>query len=248
MCTCSLTTFTSAAEGWRGNINCVIKLFGSSDITDPDPEESSIFAFNFISGFLCLVIPTIFLLLLIYSISKDFKKDLFDKSIVRKVLITVIVAYIAFCILIGLAQLGLSIYVATLIYPIYQTYLNAPPPVNMTMPATEPGTIAPGVIKFSCDSIVYLSAFISLTMTYILVFILLAISVGLFITAKVTANSIFHYFNIVVDGYFVACLNKFRKGCGPGATSASAAGSRRNTVTSTRTPLILEEHIDESAL
>ena len=227
-----------------GKVTCKIKIDPPVDPDDPDPEQSSIFAFNFISGFLCLVIPTIFLLLLSYSICKDFKKEVFDKSIVRKVLIMVIVAYIAVCILIGITQLALSFYVASLIYPSYRQYLNAEAPVNMTMPATEPSTASPGINQLECDQVVYLSAFVTLTMTYILIFVFLAVLVGIFIAAKVA-----DYFHMFVDNYFTDCLRALK--CAEAANNTTAGGEgggggRRNTSTSASVALV--EANDDTAV
>ena len=211
-----------AVEGWKGKVNCDIKP-GSSETVDsgPDTEESSIFAFNFISGFLCLVIPTIFLLLLIYTILQYFKEDVFNKSVIRKVLIIVIISYIAVCILVGLAQLALSIYVATLIYPAFNLYRN----VTMPMPG----------LTFECDEVAYLSAFISLTATYILIFVLLVVLVGLFIRQQVMK-----YFHVVVDEWFTACFKAFSRG----SASDTSERQRRNTSTS----IALVEANDETPL
>ena len=114
----------------------------------------------------------------------------------------VIVAYIAVCILIGIAQLALSFYVASLIYPSYREYLNQQAPVNMTMPATEPSTSSPDVSVFDCDQVVYLSAFITVT---ILIFVFLAVLVGIFIAARFA-----DYFHMFVDNYFTDCLRALK--------------------------------------
>ena len=169
-------------------INCTIKLY-TDNANNPDPERNSIYTFILISGFLCLIIPSIFLLLLIYSIVKSFKG--FSRDIVRQYFVIVIIAYIAVCILIGIAQLAFSFYIASLIYPNFGHYMFDTKPI--------------GEMIFECDPAIYLSAFVSVTVTYILIFILLAALVSWYIASKVKK-----YFATVVDEWFDHCLRAFK--------------------------------------
>ena len=103
----------------------------------------------------------------------------------------------------------LSFFVASLIYPSYRQYLNQQAPVSMTMPATEPSTASPGVSVFNCDQVVYLSAFITLTVMYLLILVFLVISVGLFIASRVAV-----YHQIFLDDIplFAVCCRALKCG------------------------------------
>lgn len=162
----------------------------SSDADTRDKEVSSIHAFNFMSGFLCLTIPVVFVLLLIYGICDEFKNNLFNRPYVRRFLIVLIIVYIAVCIIIGVGELALSIYVASIIYPIY-------PMIRNNTATTDP--------TIHCSDAVYYSAFTCLTVLYILVFVLLIVIVGLVITKTVKK-----YFHTVLDHYITPCLQAFR--------------------------------------
>ena len=87
----------------------------------------------------------------------------------------------------------------------------------MTTAVTEPG-----VSKFDCDHIAYLSSFVSLTITYILIFVMLTVLVGLLI-----ANGVRYYFEYF-ENLFARCLDHVRGG----ANRTASAVNRRDTRTS----------------
>jgi len=162
--------YYTAVQGFEGNSICEIKISADANLEKPSPEEPSIFAFNFISGFLCLVFPVIFVLLLIHAACSEFSGKRYNKVLAWKILWIIILSYLAISIVIGVAQLGLSFYVASLIYPAFDNYKNE------TLLGFN--QFDSSVTDFDCDQSAYLSAFISLTLMYILIFISLAVLVA----------------------------------------------------------------------
>ena len=183
-----------------------------SDPNAPDTgienqESSSIYAFNFISGFLCLTMPVIFVLLLIHSICNEFKNNMFNRPYVRRSLVVLIIIYIAICIVIGVGELALSFYVASIVYPNYKNFMETLR--NGTATAEPLPTVDPD--QLLCRPAVYLSAFACLTVLYLLVFILLTVVVGVLITTYVVKS-----FDKVVNSYFATCLKALRPAGGNG--------------------------------
>ena len=177
-----------------------------SDPNAPDtgienPELSSIYAFNFMSGFLCLTIPVIFFLLLIHGICKEFQIKMFDRPYLRRCLVVLLIIYIAICIVIGVGELALSFYVASIVYPNYKNFMDTLQ--NGTATAEPLPTVDPD--QLLCRPAVYLSAFACLTVLYLLVFILLTVVVGVLITTYVVKT-----FDIVVNDYITTCLRGVR--------------------------------------
>ena len=189
-----------------------------SDPNAPDSdvenlEVSSIYAFNFISGFLCLTIPVIFVLLLILGICNEFKNNIFNRPYVRRCLVVLIIIYIAICIVIGVGELALSFYVASVVYPNFKNFMET---LNNGTATAQPfTTVDPN--QLLCRPTVYISAFACLTVLYLLVFIVLTVIVGVLVTKHIVKS-----YHKVINDYIGICLRAFQPGPNNGTVLTAA--------------------------
>ena len=190
-----------------------------SDPNTPDsaienPEVSSIYAFNFMSGFLCLTLPVIFLLLLLLGISNEFKNNIFNRPFLIRLLVVLLIIYIAISIIIGVGELALSFYVASVVYPNFKNFMETFQ--NGTATAQPFATVEPD--QLLCRPAVYISAFVCLTGLYLLVFILLTVIIGALVTKYIVEK-----YKPLIDGYIATCLKGFQPDRGNGTVRLTSA-------------------------